>query len=283
MFTKKQKRVNWILVVILLALSIFFLFPVIWMLANSFKPDAAITADMNSIAAFVPPALNGSFFDNYISILTNKSFLRYMANTLFYAAILIVLSIVVNGLAGYALAKIKFPFRDQWLLIIMMLLIVPTETVITIHFLIIAKAGLLNTIVGYILPMIVSPFNIFLFRQVFVSLPDDVYEAAQLDFCGPVKYFFTMVLPMSKTVVATVGVFTFLNVWNDYLWPSLVFTSSNLLTAQIGLNSITSNENTTMGQTLAVITLVTIPVIIIYSMFSKQIVEGVTSTGSKEG
>ena len=130
MFTKKQKRVNWILVVILLALSIFFLFPVIWMLANSFKPDAAITADMNSIAAFVPPALNGSFFDNYISILTNTSFLRYMANTLFYAAILIVLSIVVNGLAGYALAKIKFPFRDQWLLIIMMLLIVPTETVI---------------------------------------------------------------------------------------------------------------------------------------------------------
>ena len=139
MFTKKQKRVNWILVVILLVLSIFFLFPVIWMLANSFKPDAAITADMNSIAAFIPPAPDGSFFDNYISIITNTSFLRYMGNTLLYAAILIVLSVIINGLAGYALAKIKFPFRDQWLLIIMMLLIVPTETVITIHFLIIAK------------------------------------------------------------------------------------------------------------------------------------------------
>ena len=262
MFTKKQKRINWILVAVLLVLSIFFLFPVIWMLANSFKPDAAITADMNSIAAFIPPAPGGNFFDNYVSIITDTSFLRYMGNTLLYAAILIVLSIVVNGLAGYALAKIKFPFRDQWLLIIIMLLIVPTETVITIHFLIIAKAGLLNTIVGYILPLIVNPFNIFLF---------------------PVKYFFTMVLPMSKTVVATVSVFTFLNVWNDYLWPSLVFTSSDLLTAQIGLNSITSNENTTMGQTLAVITLITIPVIIIYSLFSKQIVEGVTSTGSKEG
>lgn len=283
MLTKKQKRINWILVAVLLILSIFFLFPVIWMLANSFKPDAAITADMNSVAAFIPPAPDGNFFENYVSIITDTSFLRYMANTLFYAAILILLSIVVNGLAGYALAKIKFPFRDQWLMIIIMLLIVPTETVITIHFLIIAKAGLLNTIVGYILPLIVNPFNIFLFRQVFVSLPDDVYEAAQLDFCGPVKYFFTMVLPMSKTVVATVSVFTFLNVWNDYLWPSLVFTSSDLLTAQIGLNSITSNENTTMGQTLAVITLVTIPVIIIYSLFSKQIMEGVTSTGSKEG
>ena len=283
MLTKKQKRINIILVIIMIVMSLFFLFPVIWMLANSFKTDAAITRDMNSLAAFIPPALNGSFFDNYITILTNTSFLRYMANTLLYAAVLIVLGIIVKGLAGYALAKIKFPFKERWLLIIMLLMIVPMETIITIHFLFIAKLGLLNNIIGYVLPMIVNPFNIFLFRQVFVSLPDDVYEAAQLDFCSPVKYFFTMVLPMSKSVVATVSVFTFLNVWNDYLWPSLVFTSSDLLTAQIGLNAITSNDNTTMGQTLAVITLVTIPVIIIYALFSKQIVEGVVSTGSKEG
>ena len=283
MLTKKQKRINIILVIIMIIVSLFFLFPVIWMLANSFKTDAAITRDMNSLAAFIPPALNGSFFDNYITILTNTSFLRYMANTLLYAAVLIVLGIIVNGLAGYALAKINFPFKERWLLIIMLLMIVPMETIITIPFLFSAKLGLLNNIIGYVLPMIVNPFNIFLFRQVFVSLPDDVYEAAQLDFCSPVKYFFTMVLPMSKSVVATVSVFTFLNVWNDYLWPSLVFTSSDLLTAQIGLNAITSNDNTTMGQTLAVITLVTIPVIIIYALFSKQIVEGVVSTGSKEG
>ncbi len=283
MLTQKQKRWSWIFSIILLILSLFFLFPVIWMLANSFKGDAAITTDMNTLRAFVPPALTGSFFDNYVTILFDTQFIRYMVNTLFYAAILIVLSIVVNGLAGYALAKIKFPFRDQWLLIILALMIVPMETTITIHFLIIAKAGLLNTMLGYILPMIVSPFNVFLFRQVFVGLPDDVYEAAQLDHCGPVKYFFTMVLPMSKSVVATVSVFTFLGVWNDYLWPSLVFTSSDLLTAQIGLNAITSNDATTVGQTLAVITLVTIPVIIIYSFFSKYIVEGVISTGSKEG
>lgn len=283
MLTKKQKRINIILVIIMIIVSLFFLFPVIWMLANSFKTDAAITRDMNSLAAFIPPALNGSFFENYITILTNTSFLRYMANTLLYAAVLIVLGIIVNGLAGYALAKINFPFKERWLLIIMLLMIVPMETIITIHFLFIAKLGLLNNIIGYVLPMIVNPFNIFLFRQVFVSLPDDVYEAAQLDFCSPVKYFFTIVLPMSKSVVATVSVFTFLNVWNDYLWPSLVFTSSDLLTAQIGLNAITSNDNTTMGQTLAVITLVTIPVIIIYALFSKQIVEGVVSTGSKEG
>lgn len=283
MLTKRKKISNWILVVVMILLSLLFLFPVVWMIANSFKPDAQITADMNTAAAFLPPALNGNFFDNYISILTNTSFLRYMLNTLFYAAILIVLGIIVNGLAGYALAKINFPFRERWLLIIMLLMIVPMETIITIHFLFVAKVGLLNNVIGYILPMIVNPFNIFLFRQVFISLPDDIYEAAQLDHCNPIKYFFTMVLPMSKSVVATVSVFTFLNVWNDYLWPSLVFTSSDLLTAQIGLSAITTNENTTMGQTLAVITLITIPVIIIYSFFSKQIVEGVVSTGSKEG
>lgn len=100
---------------------IVFLFPVIWMLANSFKPDAAITADMNSMAAFIPPALNGNFFENYVSVLTNTGFVRYMCNTLFYAAILIVLGVIVNGLAGYALAKINFPFRERWLLIIMLL------------------------------------------------------------------------------------------------------------------------------------------------------------------
>ncbi len=283
MLTKRKKISNWILVAVMIALSLFFLFPVVWMIANSFKPDAQITADMNTAVAFIPPIPSGSFFDNYVSILTDTNFLRYMLNTLFYAAILIVLGIIVNGLAGYALAKINFPFRERWLLIIMLLMIVPMETIITIHFLFIAKVGLLNNVIGYILPMIVNPFNIFLFRQVFISLPDDIYEAAQLDHCNPVKYFFTMVLPMSKSVVATVSVFTFLNVWNDYLWPSLVFTSSDLLTAQIGLSAITSNENTTMGQTLAVITLITIPVIIIYAFFSKQIVEGVVSTGSKEG
>ncbi len=280
---KKQKIFNIALAVIMLIMSLFFLFPVIWMLANSFKPDAAITADMNSAMAFVPPALGKGFFDNYKAILFDTSFIRYMLNTLFYAAIMIISGIIVNGLAGYALAKIKFPFRDRWLAVIMMLMVIPTETIITINFMFVSKMGLLNTVFGYILPMIVNPFNIFLFRQVFVALPDDVWEAAQLDHCNPMKYFFTMVLPMSKTVVATVSVFTFLNVWNDYLWPSLVFTSSNLLTAQIGLNSITSNDNTTMGQTLAVITLITIKVIIINSIFSKQIVEGVISTGSKEG
>ncbi len=283
MQTKKQRTLNWILVVIMLAASLLFLFPLVWMIVNSFKGDAAIAHDMHSFAAFLPPVITKGFLNNYTKILFHTDFLRYLVNTVLYAFIMVVLGIIVNGLAGYALAKIDFPFRDRWLLVIMLLMIVPMESIITIHFFFIAKLGLLNTILGLILPGIVSPFNIFLFRQVFISLPDDIYEAAQLDHCSPIKYFFTMVLPMSKSAVATVGVMTFLGVWNDYLWPSLVFTSNKLLTVQIGLYAITSNDNTTMGMKLAVITLVTIPVIIIYALFSKQIVEGVVSTGSKEG
>lgn len=283
MKSQKRKITEIIICLIMIGVSLFFLFPVIWMVANSFKGDAQIIQDMNTISAFKLPSLDGNFFSNYLTIIQSSDLMRYMGNTVFYSAILIVLSILVNGLAGYALAKIKFPFRDGWVLIITLLMIVPAETTLTINYMMIAKAGLLNNIIGYILPMIVNPFNIFLFRQVFVQLPDELREAAEMDHCGNLRYFLQVVIPMSKSVVATVSVFTFLGVWNDFIWPSLIFTSNDLLTVQIGLNSITANDNTTVGQVLATISLITIPVIIIYSLFSKQIVEGVTTTGTKEG
>ena len=283
MKSKKRKIIEIVICLIMIGVSLFFLFPVIWMVVNSFKGAAQIIQDMNTISAFKPPSLDGNFFSNYATIIKSSDLMKYMANTVFYSAVLIVLSILVNGLAGYALAKIKFPFREGWVLVITLLMIVPAETIITINYMMIAKAGLLNNIIGYILPMIVNPFNIFLFRQVFIQLPDELREAAEMDHCSTLKYFLQIVLPMSKSVVATVSVFTFLGVWNDFIWPSLIFTSNDLLTVQIGLNSITANDNTTVGQVLATISLITIPVIIIYSLFSKQIVEGVTTSGTKEG
>ena len=283
MKSKKRKIIEIVICLIMIGVSLFFLFPVIWMVVNSFKGDAQIIQDMNTMSAFKPPSLDGNFFSNYVTIIQSSDLMKYMANTVFYSAVLIVLSILVNGLAGYALAKIKFPFREGWVLVITLLMIVPAETIITINYMMIAKAGLLNNIIGYILPMIVNPFNMFLFRQVFIQLPDELREAAEMDHCSTLKYFLQIVLPMSKSVVATVSVFTFLGVWNDFIWPSLIFTSNDLLTVQIGLNSITANDNTTVGQVLATISLITIPVIIIYSLFSKQIVEGVTTSGTKEG
>ena len=283
MKSKKRKIIEIVICLIMIGVSLFFLFPVIWMVVNSFKGDAQIIQDMNTMSAFKPPSLDGNFFSNYATIIKSSDLMKYMANTVFYSAVLIVLSILVNGLAGYALAKIKFPFREGWVLVITLLMIVPAETIITINYMMIAKAGLLNNLIGYILPMIVNPFNIFLFRQVFIQLPDELREAAEMDHCSTLKYFLQIVLPMSKSVVATVSVFTFLGVWNDFIWPSLIFTSNDLLTVQIGLNSITANDNTTVGQVLATISLITIPVIIIYSLFSIQIVVVAATSGTKDG
>ena len=146
---------------------------------------------------------------------------------------------------------------------------------------IIAKAGLLNTMLGYILPMIVSPFNIFLFRQVFVGLPDDVYEAAQLDHCGPVKYFFTMVLPMSKSVVATVSVFTFLGVWNDYLWPLLMLTDKTKMTLPIALSTLNGQFATEYNVLMAGSLISMIPIILIYCFAQKYFQNGMMAGGIK--
>ena len=170
MKTKKQRIINGIFVAVMLVLSLFFLFPVIWMIANSFKQDAAITADMNSVRAFVPPAPGKGFFDNYKEILFNTSFLRYMLNTLFYAAILIVAGVIVNGLAGYALAKIKFPFRDRWLAIIMMLMIIPTETIITINFIIFRKNYLSYYITFFDLYVVVKKVIICIHKMSIIAL-----------------------------------------------------------------------------------------------------------------
>ena len=120
MISKKGKRLNLILCTFLIILSVFFLFPIVWMVMNSFKSEAMIAQDLNSIAAFMPPLGKGNWFENYINIITNSSLMRYMANTLVYATILIVCSIVVNGLAGYALAKIKFPLREVWNVVILL-------------------------------------------------------------------------------------------------------------------------------------------------------------------
>ena len=130
--------------------------------------------------------------------------------------------------------------------------------------------------------MIVNPFNIFLFRQVFVSLPDDVYEAAQLDHCRPIKYFFTMVLPMSKSVVATVSVFTFLNVWNDYLWPSLVISRNENRTITLGIAALVLGENyTNPGLMMASTVVSVLPVMLIFMFANKYIVRGFTQSGIK--
>ena len=268
-------------------LSLIFIFPLLYMIATSTKTEEAFASSLGTIKMFLPDFSSiGTWFNNYSVIFGDYGVWKYALNSLIYALIVIILNVLINGLAGYVLAKFNFPGKKFFNFIIMFLIVVPVETsIIPLYSIVKQLLGLTGklSVLAVILPSSISIFNIFLFRQFFVSIPTEYEEAARIDGLNNLQIFFKIILPLSKPIVATVSVFCFIGVWNDYLWPSLVFTSSDLLTAQIGLNSITSNDNTTMGQTLAVITLITIPVIIIYALFSKQIVEGVTSTGSKEG
>ena len=282
MKSNKRKTIEIIVCVIMIGVSLLFLFPIIWMIANSFKGDAQIIQDMNTFGAFIPPTLDRNFFSNYITIIQNSDLMKYMANTVFYAAILIVLSVLVNGLAGYALAKIKFPFREGWVLVITLLMIVPTETIITINYMMIAKAGLLNNIIGYILPLIVNPFNIFLFRQVFIQLPDELREAAEMDHCGTLKYFLKIVLPMSKSVVATVSVFTFLNVWNDFMQPLMILRKADKMTLPLMLKTMVGDRGTDYGSLMFASTCAVLPLLIAFLSASKFFMSGLTSGAVKE-
>jgi ABC-type sugar transport system permease subunit len=156
---------------------------------------------MNSVRAFVPPAPGKGFFDNYKEILFNTSFLRYMLNTLFYAAILIVAGVIVNGLAGYALAKIKFPFRDRWLAIIMMLMIIPTETIITINFMFVSKmdhASAWSKFKNITLPEL-KPLCVFVFITVTIGAFRMIVQPMVMTGGGPSHSTYTIVYDIYET------------------------------------------------------------------------------------
>ncbi len=277
----RNKVLKIVLVVVMILLSLFFLFPVVWMIANSFKPDAEITADMNSVQAFIPPTPSGNFFDNYISVITDTNFLIYMGNTLLYAAVLIVLGIIVNGLAGYALAKIKFPFADKWLLIIMMLMIIPSETIITINFLFIAKMGLLNTIPALFIPNLFSACGTFLLRQFFMALPDEIEDAARLDGCNHFMIYSRIMLPLIRSGLVALGILTLRFAWNDLMWPLIVNTSTEKMTLSAGLSFMQGQYATDYPTMMAGAVMAVLPLLILFAIFQKQFIEGVAMSGIK--
>ena len=298
MLTKKQKRINWVLVAILLVLSIFFLFPVLWMLANSFKPDSAITADMNSIAAFIPPMPDGSFLDNYISILTNTNFVRYMANTLFYAAVLILLGIVVNGLAGYALAKLKVPFKKALIVLLVFNYIVPPQATFIPMAWVFRNLKLVNSPLAFIVPALFgnglkSSLFILIYMQFFRKIPNELEEAALIDGLGYFGILRRIVLPLSTAAIATIGLYYAVFFWNDW-FNSLIYLKSDQYPVMMFLRNIVngtmvigtgsgSAEKTTIAISVksAVIITSTVPIIVIYPFLQKFFVKGLTIGGVK--
>lgn len=286
---KKKTAKSVIYYTVGITLSIFFILPLLYMFAASTKNEEQIAQASGTLMMFVPDFSDiGHIFDNYATVFTQHGIWQNALNSLAYAAIVIIFNILVNGLAGYVLAKFDFPAKGFFNFLILFLIVVPIETSI-IPLFVIAKQilGLKQywSILAVILPSVISVFNIFLFTQFFSSIPKEYEEAMHIDGSSRVRVFFDLILPLSKPIIATTAVFTFIGVWNDYIWPSMVLPSSSdgwsLLPIQAALTSIQSNNDLSAGVKMASLVITTIPIFVLYAAAQKYIVKGFGTAGLK--
>ena len=260
--------------------ALIFMFPLIWMVVSSFKDDAMIFSDITSLKAFLPAFKEDVFF-NYKEVLAKLPLIKAMLNSLSYIVVIIALGLVVNSMAGYAFARLKFPKKNLFFSIILAVMIIPAQTVMLPQFSIIYKLGLSNSYLALILPAIASPMYIFLFRQNFMGIPESIEEAAKLDGASAVRTFFQLIVPLAKPVYATVSILVFIAYWNDFVWPVMVISDTSKQTIQMALSSLFSIQPVNYGNVMAGLTLVTIPVLIIFLSLQKYYVAGIASTGAK--
>lgn len=278
---KKSILINTLFYFMITLISLVFIFPLIWMIVSSFKIDEHIYRDIATLSAFIPNPQDLTL-KPYQELLSMYNVFRNMLNSLLYASATVLAGLLINSLAGYALAKFNFPFKNAVLLLIISLMIVPIEATILPLYLVVFRLKLVNTVAGYLLPFVTNVMNIFLFRQYFLSFPEELSEAARIDGLGHFGLFFKIVFPISKPIYVTIGIITFLASWNDFLWPVMALSKSQLMPIQVALNAIFSDTyNIFTSHIMAVLTLVTIPVIIIYLCFQQQIVEGAARSGIK--
>ena len=266
-------------------MSLIFIFPLIYMFAASTKSAQTIADQSGTFMMFVPDFSRGvNFFENYQILFGQRNIGKYALNSFAYAGITIVLNILVNGFAAYAISKLRFPGKKFFNAIIIFLIVVPVESSI-IPMLTIAQSmlGLVKelSIWAAILPGTISIFNIFLFIQFFSSIPKEFEEAARMDGCNTLQIFFKVILPLSKPIIATVSVFCFIGVWNDYLWPIMVLYKSDYYPIQAALETIRTADGVTTGQIMASLVVTSIPIFIVYIAAQKYIVKSFGAGGLK--
>lgn len=278
---KTKKRVLSIVeYTLLIFLAIIFLFPMVWMLVSSMKPEADVFTNLTSFKAFLPSLNPANWFKTYEEVISRFSIGTYLFNSLFYGLTFAFGSVLVNSLAGFAFAKINFSGKKFIFGLLLALLIIPMETVLIPQFTIINQLGLVNNRLAVILPGIASAFNIYLFRNFFIAIPEEIIESAQLDGASIVEIFFKIMLPMSKPAIATVGVLSFIGSWNDYIWPLMVLTDKSKFSMQVAITAINTTQPVYINQVMAVLTISTIPLIIVYIVAQKYIVQGLGGSGT---
>lgn len=274
--SKSSRWAIWLLYAALIVYAFITFIPFLWALSASFKPLSEISAGGSN---FIPKEFT---LDNYKQIfLQEPLFGRWLLNSAIVAVIVTAFNLLFNSMAGYALARIRFPGNGFFFFLILAVLVVPAQITLLPRFLILQSLGWLNSYQGLIVPTIVNATFIFMMRQFFVNFPKELEEAAQLDGLNRFETFFQVVLPLAKPALAAQTIFIFMGSWNEFLLPLVVMSDPEMFTLPIGLNSFKGQYVTFWNYIMAASMVFTLPALAIYAFFNRYFIQGVTFTGGK--
>ena len=268
-----EKKVHPVLYVIAILFAFVTLVPILLSVYTSLKPTSEV------FHTFVP--FNHLTLHSYTNILTNYPFARWMWNSLLVAVIVTVGNLIVNTLAGYAFARLKFPMRGFLFYVFLGIMMIPAQVILVPMYIFLAHLGWIDTYQGLTIPFLLTPFMIFLSRQFFRGLPSDLEDAGKIDGLGHFGLFFRVFLPLSRSLLAAETILTFQGNWNSFMWPVLLETKSFMYTLPIGLNSFYGQYADYWNSVLAGVILLSLPMIIVFLIFQKQFVKGIAMTGIK--
>jgi multiple sugar transport system permease protein len=275
----KTKKIisNTIIYIILTVLGFFFLLPFFWMLSTSLKTDQQL---------FVFPQVwipNPIQWSNYAGAVTTIPFFRYMLNTFFVAFMDVLGTVIACPLVAYGLSRIEWKGREVLFFLTISVMMIPQEVTMIPQFIMFSKAGLVGTYVPLFIASFFGgrPFMIFLLRQFFVGLPKDLEDAARIDGASEFRIYRSVILPLVVPGILTVGLFRFMNSWNDFLGPLLYLNNESTYTLSIGLQMFTTQYQTEWAMLMAASLLVALPVIVMYFFVQKRFIQGITFTGIK--
>ena len=272
----KKIKVNVIVVYILcIIVAASMAIPFLWMVSASFKDKTEI---FEYPIRWIPEVFRTV---NYHTVLNEIPFVTFFLNTLKVSGIITGLQLITCSMAGYAFSKLQFPGRDQLFLGYLGTMMVPWHVIMIPQFMIIQKLGLYDTHWSLILTGAFSAFGVFIMRQNMLSIPNSIMEAAKIDGCGPFKTYITIMLPLSRTGLATLAALTFTGVWNDYMGPLIYLDAESKRTIQLGLATFKREFDSNYGAIMAGTVISLVPVIIMYAMAQKHIVEGTAHSGLK--
>jgi len=260
-------------------LAAFFLFPVVIMLVSSFKPDdALIMRHMSSGMAFVPTEVS---LKNYRDVFANVAFLKALRNSVLIVGSIVAIGLFVNSLIAYGLARFRFRGRSLLVGVIIALIIIPFESIAVPLLLIVNRFGWLDTLYVQAIPFIADAFSIFLFYQFFIQVPRDLEEAAVVDGASRFRIYWSVVLPLSRPIIATVTILLFLRHWGQLLWPVMVARSVEVRPLTVAMQQFFGQQPREWGQIMAFAAMITIPVLIVYLLFNRWFVQSIASSGVK--